>query len=262
VEPDFLLWTVVDVPATFAKKQVPDSEHLCLGILLLEGFLTDVASANCDGLMEAAVDELTSDSPDALRVCVTTDDLREPRLLGRLIKFHGCAMRAAADPTEYRTMLIARQSQITDWRNNGDYATIRHELVGLAATRHTLMIGLSAQDTDIQEMFAEAGALMTWEWPCDPPAYVFAEDTLGQDQLNILRVAYKDAYDDNVVAVETSALLRAYAKPALAALVLHALCSKLKAYVRCSNAPRLAQDDFDRLDAGLESLRDRVAAAA
>jgi hypothetical protein len=119
-----------------------------------------------------------------MRVCVVADDLREPPLLTRLLKFHGCAIRAAANPAAYRPLLIARYSQITDWPHNADYELMRRQLVNLAATMPTLMIGLSAQDVNIQFLFGEARAVMAWTWPTNPPAHVFTEDVLGPDQRN------------------------------------------------------------------------------
>ncbi len=262
-DPDYLLWEVVDVPATFAAAHAtPDCEHLCLAILVLEGVVSDMPTANWDGLVEAAVDELTGAAGTALRVCVTPDDLREPPLLTRLLKFHGCAVRAAADPPTYRPLLIARYSQITDWPHNNDYELMRRQLVDLAATKPTLMVGLSAQDVNIQFLFAEARAVMAWAWPCDPPAHVFAEDALGPDQRNILRVVYRAAYDANVAAIEAGALFRAFAKPALTALVLHLLCAKLRAFIQNVDAPHLSGAERTAVGQGIVTLRNCVSAGA
>jgi hypothetical protein len=63
----------------------------------------------------------------------------------------------------------------------------------LATTQRTLMIGLSAQDTNIQDIFADAEATMQWPWPCTPPAHVFAEDAIGMNQRHRLRCVYRDA---------------------------------------------------------------------
>ena len=262
-EPDYLLWEVVNVPATFAAaRATPDCEHLCLAILALEGVLPDVASANWDGLIEAAVDKLTDAAGTTLRVCVVPADLREPPLPTRLLKFHGCAVRAATDPATYRPLLIARYSQITDWPHNDDYALMRHQLVNLAATKPTLMIGLSAQDVNIQFLFGEARGLMAWGWPCYPPAHVFAENLLGEDQRNILRVVYRDAYDANIPAIEASALFQAYAKPALTALVLHVLCRKLCTFVQNVDAPDLSEASRAALTQGIVTLRNRLSGGA
>jgi hypothetical protein len=260
---DHLLWDVVDVPATFAPARAePDAEHVCLAVLMAEGVLPDIASANWDGLIEAAVEEVSAGSPTVLRVCVKPDDLREHSLQARLLKFHGCAVRAGLNPTAYRPLLIARQSQITAWPDNPDYALMKAQLVNLAATRPTLMIGLSAQDSNIQSVFSAARSQMAWTWPSDPPAYVFAEDSLGNDQINILRVVYGEAYDSNSRAIEESALLRAFAKPALTALVLHVISSKLAEYARNVDAPGLPGAERETVVDGIRDLRDRLGAGA
>lgn len=260
---DYLLWEAVDVTTTFAAASaIPDCEHLCIAILAVEGVLPDVASANWDGLIEAAIDELTSGSGTTLRVCVRAEDLREPPLPTRLLKFHGCAVRAGLDPATYRPLLIARLSQITQWRYNPAYTMMRRQLVDLATTNHTLMIGLSAQDSNIQDLFAEGEALMTWGWPCNPPAHVFAEEALGHDQRNLLRCVYRAAYTANGAAIETGARLPAFAKPLLTALVLHMLCTKLRGFIRAVNAPSLTAADRADLENGVIALRNRVAAAA
>ena len=98
---------------------------------------------------------------------------------------------------------------------------------------------------------------MAWDWPCDPPAHVFAENALGQDQRNILRVVYRDAYDANIAAIEASALFRAYAKPALTALVLHVLCAKLRTFVQNVDAPHLAEAERSAVGQGIVTLRNQ-----
>ena len=257
---DHLLWDAVDVPATFAPATaIPDCEHLCLAMLILEGLVPEIASANWDGLIEAAVDELTDKSGVALRVVVRPEDLRDPPLLSRLLKFHGCAVKAATDPAVYRPLLIASLSQITAWPADPAHAPMKQQLVTLATTKRTLMIGLSGQDTDIQNVFAAGQHLMPWTWPAVPPAHVFTEDTLGPDQLNILRVVYRTAYTRHGAAIESGALLRGYAKATLTALVLHALCSKLRAYVRAIDAPKLTPVDRAVIEQGVFHLRNRLA---
>jgi hypothetical protein len=262
-EDDYLLWDVVDVPKTFAAAtSVPDCEHLCIAILAVEGVLEDIATANWDGLIEAAVAEVTDRSETTLQVCVRAEDLRGLPLEARLLKFHGCAVLAGVDPAVYRPILIARFSQITEWPHNATYAAMRQHLVSLAATRPTLMIGLSAQDSNIQALFAEARSLMTWNWPCVPPAHVFAENALGDDQVNILRFVYREAYATNRVTIEAGALFPAYAKPILTALVLHVLFSKLHTFARLIHAPNLGAADHDDIKRGLILLRNRVAESA
>lgn len=259
--PDFLLWDVVDVRKTFASM-TPDCEHLCVAILAIEGVIPDIVSANWDGLVEAAVSELDGGGTGTLRVCVRSDDLREPPLRARLVKFHGCAIRAANDPATYRSLLVGRQSQITEWPHNPSWEPIKNELMSLAVTKHTLMVGLSAQDSNIQDIFSAARATMPWPWPCDPPAHVFAEEDLGDLQKNILRVVYRNAYDTNALAIEQSAKLQAFGKPLLTALVLYIWCAKLQAYVNVVQAPGLNTVDRTLIGTGLRLLRDRVGETA
>jgi hypothetical protein len=103
---------------------------------------------------------------------------------------------------------------------------------------------------------------MPWQWPSDPPAYVFAEDAIGIDQQNILRVVYREAYDANGPAIEASALLRAYAKAVLTALVLHVLCAKLRQYIQLVDAPSLSAGERTILSNGVIFLRNRVSTGA
>jgi hypothetical protein len=207
--PDYILWDAVDVCRTFAPdKAQPDCEHVCLAILASEGVVPDIASANWDGLIEAAVLELTDGADGVLQVCVQGEDLRDRSLRTRLLKFHGCAVRAGRDPVTYRPLLIARLSQITHWPVNAAYKAIRDQLINLAVTTRTLMIGLSAQDTNIQNIFAAAEATMPWTWPCHPPAHVFAEEKLGPDQQNLLKCVYRGAYASNGPAIEAGARIR------------------------------------------------------
>lgn len=261
--PDYLLWDVVDVPTTFADPDLePDCEHLCVAILVIEGALADIASANWDELIETAVAQLTHGTADILRVCVRPDDFREPPLRARLLKFHGCAVRACDDPVTYRPMLVGRESQIVNWPRDPRTAIMRQQLVNLATTSRTLVVGLSAQDSNIKDVFVQGANTMAWSWPSHPPAYVFAEETLGQDQRTVLKCVYGDAYDAHRPAIEKYAQIHAFAKPLLTALVLELLCRKLVAYVHQAPAPYMQVADFDALGAGLRTLRDRLAAAA
>jgi hypothetical protein len=182
---DYLLWEAVDVRATYPAGAPPDCEHLCFGILSLEGVIPHTASANWDGLIESALSELAVDPEPVLRVIVLATDFREPERRTRLLKLHGCASLAAHDPTKYRGALVATQSQITRWPHSRETTVMRDVLRTLATTKPTLMIGLSAQDSDIQDIFAAATGEMKWEWPSNPPAHVFAENGLGEKQRSL-----------------------------------------------------------------------------
>jgi hypothetical protein len=258
---DYLLWEGVDVPSTYPPAAAPDCEHLAIAVLVLEGVLTEAPSANWDGLIESALSELAA--PAALvRVVVLQQDLQEPPGILRLIKFHGCAIRAADDPDTYRDALIARASQISDWAGANETAAMRGELVSLATTKPTLMIGLSAQDENIKAVFSLARARMHWPWPSDPPAHVFAGDRLGLDHLTILRIVYHDHYEGNEAAIAADALIRAYGAQLLTALVLQVAVAKLHAFLATCDAPRLSAADRGALEGGIRVLRDLAAAHA
>jgi hypothetical protein len=101
---------------------------------------------------------------------------------------------------------------------------------------------------------------MQWPYPSHPPAYVFAEETVGEEQRVILGSVYRTAYDANPNAVAGAARLRAFAKPLLVSLVLSILEKKLGALINV--APGLPPADQQTLATGLRTLRNRVAQAA
>lgn len=257
---DFLLWEAVDLRATFADPaKPPDVEHLCLAILVLEGACSDLASANWDGLIEGAVAAMTGGQP-TLSVCARPEDLRNPAPRGRLIKFHGCAVLAMQNEAAYRPFLVARQSQINGWAVWPENAAMRGRLVDLLATKSTLMIGLSAQDANIQALFAQAAVQMPWRWPSHPPSYVFSADELEGDQQGLLQNVYRqDITPANRQQIIDEARIQAYAKPLLLALVLHLLCSKIRALVDLAPGA-IPVADRHALRDGVIALRDHVAA--
>jgi len=256
-ESDYLLWAGVDVPETYGNPSItPDAEHLCIALLVLEGVASDIASANWDGLVEKAVYELTNGV--ALAVLVRPEDARGVQARSLLYKFHGCAVLARNDPANYRGKLVARHSQINAWASAPENAVIAELLVFLATTKRTLMIGLSAQDGNIQGVFAKAQTRMGWPWPSPELAYVFSENELGGDQRGLLQNVYRDAWSPlNRDAIYHEALLQAYAKPLLVALVLHVLCLKLSALA--SIAPgTLNAAGRQEVVAGIVTLRNSI----
>jgi hypothetical protein len=259
---DYMLWNAVDVRATFGTLDDPDCEHLCIAILVMEGAIAEIASANWDGLIEKAVGRLSGGKP-LLQVVVDPDHLRDPARRSRLIKFHGCAIYATHDPDVYRALLTATRPQITNWPFNPRLAALRTVLRGVATNSRTLMVGLSLQDTNLQDLFAAARAENPWPWPPahDPQGHVFCADRIGPHQNNMLRVVYDAAYGTNRTAIEASALIRAYAKPALLGFVLHLLCAKLSSLASQACCGPLVGASAEIAD-GLRRLRDYVAALA
>lgn len=100
-DPDFLLWTAVDVPDSFTGDE-PDVEHLCVVMLTLEGAFRDITSANWDYLIESAECMLTGAVGAKIDVCVRAPDFQDASGRAKLLKYHGCAVRAVNDAPVYR----------------------------------------------------------------------------------------------------------------------------------------------------------------
>ena len=258
-EEDYLLWEGVDIQGTYAASLAPGGEHLCVAILALEGAIHDVPSANWDGLVETAVRQLAEYPEQALEVFVLNSDFQDSSGAPRLLKFHGCAVLAAHDEAAYRSALVGASSHITDWPEHDESSVMCTALTMLATEKRTLMIGLSAQDSDIQNVFTKAKNLMPWTWPTASAAYAFAEQEIGSMQKNLLKVVYRQHYQQHLREIEESALIQAYAEPLLAALVLDVLAAKLKAYIASAPAPSISEDDRRMLGDGILHIRDEVA---
>ncbi|MEZ6030324.1 MAG: SIR2 family protein [Hyphomonadaceae bacterium] len=259
-ELDYLVWTALDVGGVYGNPSVsPDAEHLAIAALVVEGVASDIATANWDGLIERAIVELTG-GDGSLRVVVQQADLRKPVSKSTLYKFHGCAVLARADPNHYREHIVGRASQITGFAALNQNAAVKNRLTDIATTKPTLMMGMSAQDANIQGVFAQASANMTWPWPNDPPACVFAEDALGADQVGLLRHVYNTSYTTVTAGeIRASALLRVFGRTLLPALWCEVLRRKLNELVK-RNVSLPAQEQA-LLEVGLRELRDRAAAA-
>ena len=254
---DYLVWSGLDVSATYgAPGLVPDVEHLCVGLLMLEGVVRSAPTTNWDGLVEAGMERLTG-SPDAvLRVIVRPSDFRDADRQAELVKFHGCAVRAAISEADYRHLLIARKSQISGWTTKPENQLMMHHLEHLFASRPALIVGLSAQDANIHTMLHAASRSLAREWPTSPPAVVFAEQHLGYHHKHVMKMTYGDFYTPNSDAIGRSALLGAYAKPALTGLLLFTLADKLCALIDFVPELNLTSGEIDTVRAGVHHLRD------
>lgn len=261
---DYLVWEAVDVRGTYGSPQLePDVEHICIAALSLEGVVSEIASANWDVLIEKAVHQLTDGNPAlSMSVVVRPPDLQQGRNVTRLIKFHGCAEKAAADPGTYRPWLVASTDQVTGWCGNPRNSALMTALVGILNSKPTLMLGLSAQDANIQHIFNSAAAGLSWQLGNPPPSYVFSEDALGIDQKALLRNVYREQISPaNIADVLDRSRVQAYAKPLLTALYIDVLCRKLQALI--SLAPSsLSQAERQPLKDGIRELRDNLAGSA
>lgn len=260
---DYLVWTGLDVPNTYGSPDLdPDVEHYCIAILMLEGLVASAVTANWDGLLEKALDELTPEFGSLVRVAVKPDDFRivGPRV--EVIKFHGCAVRARDEESEYRELLIARESQISRWTEQPENRSMRKHLEVLYTDRLTLMLGLSAQDANLHTMFAGAIQDLARPWPSRSPAVVLGEEHLESYHRNLLKITYGSDHQGNAVAIARSALLGAYGKPTLLALVLSSLTEKLSFLVEYEIESVWGTAAVRQLQTDLLGLRDMAASYA
>jgi hypothetical protein len=259
---DYLLWDAVDVRASYPADAEPDCGHLCLAILCLEGLVPDAACANWDGLIESAIRELHGDPAYVLKVVVLPGDARLPDRRTRLLKFHGCAVLAAHDEAKYRGALVGSEHQITHWSTGHEHQTMRDSLQALAVAKPTFVIGLSAQDHNIQIVFAAAEEQLPWTWPSDPPPpAVFAADELGEKHGALLKTIYRDTFAPHAADIKRGALLRAYAEQTLCALVLYTFAAKLNEFLANAQTS-LSATQLAELGGGFITLRDLLSHAA
>lgn len=259
--PDFLLWEALGVVATYADPTVaPDSEHLCIAGLIAEGAALTIVSANWDGLIEKAVSEVMGPAA-SFSVCVRPEETRRPPERATLYKPHGCAVMAGHNAALYRGRLIARKSQIDRFITDQDNQLIVQRLIDIAATKESLIIGLSLQDSNLQSVFAAAQQRMQWPYPSVPPAIVIAGSEIGLDQEGLLQNVYLDQYSPaNREVIEQSALFTAYAKPFLLSLFVYVLCAKLATLMEiATHSWPIAS--HERLRTGIRSLRTKLARA-
>ncbi len=258
---DFILWDAIDIREAFEHPAPPAAEHLSIAVLILEGAVREIASANWDGFIEAAVAWLSSTVPGVMQVVVDPNQLRGPASRAKLLKFHGCIVQATREPHIFRQYLTGSYTQIMDWPETAAFAAMRNEIIGLATTHKTLVLGLSIQDNNLQTIFTRAKAVHGWPWPCAPaaPAHIFCEDKIQVGQRDVLRLVYGDAYNDAPAAVHDATLLRAWGEQVLIALVMRLLCDKLSRLMELSLSASGQQPVATALAPALKALRDDLA---
>lgn len=259
---DYLVWNGVNVVDRYADPATtPGPEHLGLAALIMEGVASDCASANWDDLIEKAMHIVDGPGSTVLQVRVIPTDVQDNLRRARLYKFHGCAVLASQDEAVYRPRIVGRQSQIDGWAAKAENLVLAAKLLDLAVSKGTLMLGLSAQDTNIQDVFVRAAAQLPASFPTHPPAVMVSEDQVGVRQRTLLQNFYRNDYKAQSNAIHLASLARAYASALLPALWLHVVCAKLRALID-SAAADLSAADRDVLRLGLQRLRDLAAGAA
>lgn len=259
--PDFVLWDAIDIRQAFANPAPPSAEHLCIAILILEGAVQAIASANWDGFIEAAVERLSGGVPGMLQVVVDPNQLRGPAGRARLLKFHGCIIHATQEPLVFRQFLTGSYTQIMGWPEAHEFAAMCQAVVALATSHKTMVLGLSIQDNNLQTLFSRARNVHAWPWPSAPaaPAHIFCEDTIRPGQRDVLRLSYGASYNHNPDSMHDATLLRAWGEKVLIALVLKLLTDKLAHLVDLTLAPMGKGAIATALNPLLSELRDDIA---
>jgi len=139
---------------------------------------------------------------------------------------------------------------------------MRKHLKVLYTDRPTLMVGLSAQDANLHTVFARAIQDLARPWPASPPAVVLSAEQLETYHRNLLKLTYGKNHQGNATAIAQSALLGAYAKPALLALLLSSLTDKLSFLVEHSLLTSWDSTEVEQLKKNLLLLRDFAASHA
>ncbi|MHA7275547.1 SIR2 family protein [Arthrobacter sp. Hz1] len=257
---DYLVWDVLDVPETYGSPDIePDVEHYCIALLMLEGLVDSAVTANWDGLVEKALGDLMPEFNTFARVIVKPDDFLLPKRPVEFVKFHGCAVRAR-DDAEYRSLLIARLSQISVWATKWEHRLIRKRLESLYTERPTLMLGLSAQDANLHLIFGAAAEDLVRPWSSTTaPAVVLSEEQLFPHHSHVLEITYGADYNAHATAISNASVLGSFGKPTLLALVLSSPIQKLAFFLEQVLQPTWDQADIQRLTADLVGLRDFAA---
>jgi hypothetical protein len=136
---------------------------------------------------------------------------------------------------------------------------MRKHLEVLYTDRPTLMIGLSAQDANLQTVFANAIQDLARPWPAPAPALVLSEEELQPYHRNLLKLTYGPNHQSNAIAIAKSALLGTYGKSTLLALVLVSLTEKFAFLLGHVLGSTWDAKDIQRLRADLLGLRDKAA---
>lgn len=253
--PDFLLWDAVDVRTTFANPSIePGVAHYLIALLLSEGLVEDLVSANWDGLLEKALTNLSC-GRSAVRVGMSNESIRGVFDPPHLFKIHGCAVKARDEPAKYREFLVASKSQIHKWKTDERYETLRRRVASLVADRRTIFLGLSVQDGNLLDLFQGVAASAEWPWDSDNPPLLFAEPDVGANQTTALRVSYGHAYTANTDEVRERSVVGWYAAPLLAALLVDAMKGKLALLIRRSATEfNLSPATIAAAEVGIESF--------
>ncbi|ACL64450.1 hypothetical protein A2cp1_1102 [Anaeromyxobacter dehalogenans 2CP-1] len=225
-----LVFDVLDLPRMYSEPAVlPDAEHRFIALLVMEGVVPRILTTNWDGLIEAAYRDAQDGHAPPLPVVISPADLDGVEPGPRLVKFHGCAVRAAKHP-DAKQHFVATQKRINEWNMSEQFLAIRDEVRTAVRYFPALLVGLSAQDVNIQMQFEQAVVgrepWATWA----PSRAAFAQAEAGEAQERILKTLYGKHYAGaNAGQIERAATIGLYAKPLFGALYFELVFRKLLA---------------------------------
>lgn len=253
---EYLLLEVAQLVGTYGDPDLrPGPIHYYLAILIAEGMVKRLASGNWDGLVEAAVRELTA-TPEWLDVYVAADDRREENGFAQLAKFHGCAVLARERPDEYEAKIVATRAQISRFSSREEFRHMRAWLAERTERERSLILGLSVQDQDLLDVFTKAAEAHPWTWDPERPAYVFAQPALGADQLDVLENCYNGSFEQCRGEIVDRSALGYYAGPLIAALTWRAMNLKIQSMLERAEVSSAAF--AEQLRNGIEHLAEEI----
>lgn len=260
---DYLLWEAVDVRETYGASTLkPGAQHRLIAYLLHEGVVEEIVTTNWDGLIEAAVEESqAANQPPLLAVLMTNESFRYARGSAKLVKQHGCAVKAR-EAESYRKYLVSQSIDIAMWLSSDIYARVVSEVRTVAKDRKSLMLGFSAQDYNVLVQIAAASQDIAWGWDPGDPAYVFAEPQISTSQKAVLSAVYREEYPPNRLEIWSASAAGMFSGPLLGASLLHIMIGKL--IIGLDHAPSFAVSAkvVADLGSGLTRLETHIADAA
>lgn len=232
-------WDILKLDEIYGDASVqPDAEHRFLALLVQEGVVTQMVTANWDALIELAHEYCCTDSDPTIHVVASNDELDAvgTGTQARLLKIHGCARKMLQDPDKYKRYMVATQPEITRWQADPYFDPLKEAARTLLRERAGLFIGLSAQDFNLQVQLAST-ALHRPPFDINPPRVVFTDTELKDEQKNLLQSIYgEDIYQNHRNEIEGGAALPLYAKPLLGSLYVLTILEKARCLLRLGEA--------------------------
>ncbi len=236
---------VVQIPRVFGNSAIePGPEHRMLAILLAEGVIDDVITTNWDCLVEKSFERLLSGRQ--LSVVAHPDELTAQR--PRLLKIHGCARGASADPDKYGPYVIATSSDIRRWTNDHEFLAFREEVHSCLRKRALAVAGSSVRDQNLRTVADIAGKRQTPHATDSPRAVFVEEGEISHEQKSLLKSLHGGGFRGQVARrLAEASSLHLRASELFMAFWAHSLEKKLRLMIR-EGEPTLGPDWLDAFD--------------